>query len=183
MTAYQITSMMEGVVQRGTATTLREVGKPIAGKYRYPPTMRKMPGSSASRPISRSASISASTSRGRWDVARPWSDGGANRARLHEGGSGRQARGSVSCAGRHQAHSYRPEERHACWPGSERVIHEAFKPGTAPPGFVFGRRLFGVGRAIVRAVGRPAPQAAPPPPAIDESVSSGCSGRGSGGLH
>jgi penicillin-binding protein 1A len=32
MTAYQITSMMEGVVQRGTATTLREVGRPIAGK-------------------------------------------------------------------------------------------------------------------------------------------------------
>jgi penicillin-binding protein 1A len=32
MTAYQITSMMEGVVQSGTATILREVGKPIAGK-------------------------------------------------------------------------------------------------------------------------------------------------------
>ena len=32
MTAYQITSMMEGVVQGGTATILREVGKPIAGK-------------------------------------------------------------------------------------------------------------------------------------------------------
>ena len=32
MTAYQITSMMEGVVQRGTATVVREVGKPVAGK-------------------------------------------------------------------------------------------------------------------------------------------------------
>lgn len=32
MTAYQITSMMEGVVQMGTATALRDVGKPIAGK-------------------------------------------------------------------------------------------------------------------------------------------------------
>jgi penicillin-binding protein 1A len=32
MTAYQITSMMEGVVQRGTGTALREIGKPIAGK-------------------------------------------------------------------------------------------------------------------------------------------------------
>jgi penicillin-binding protein 1A len=32
MTAYQITSLMEGVVQRGTATIVREVGKPIAGK-------------------------------------------------------------------------------------------------------------------------------------------------------
>jgi penicillin-binding protein 1A len=32
MSAYQITSMMEGVVQRGTATVLRDVGKPVAGK-------------------------------------------------------------------------------------------------------------------------------------------------------
>src|SRR5207244_3476722 len=32
MTAYQITSMLEGVVQGGTATVVREVGKPIAGK-------------------------------------------------------------------------------------------------------------------------------------------------------
>ena len=32
MTAYQITSMMEGVVKRGTATKVQEVGKPIAGK-------------------------------------------------------------------------------------------------------------------------------------------------------
>ncbi|MDQ8729985.1 penicillin-binding protein 1A [Bradyrhizobium sp. LHD-71] len=32
MTAYQITSMMEGVIQRGTATSLKEVGKPLAGK-------------------------------------------------------------------------------------------------------------------------------------------------------
>jgi penicillin-binding protein 1A len=32
LTDYQITSMMEGVVQGGTATVMREVGKPIAGK-------------------------------------------------------------------------------------------------------------------------------------------------------
>ena len=32
MTAYQITSMMEGVVKRGTATIVMQVGKPIAGK-------------------------------------------------------------------------------------------------------------------------------------------------------
>jgi penicillin-binding protein 1A len=32
MTAYQITSIMEGVVQRGTATRVKAVGKPIAGK-------------------------------------------------------------------------------------------------------------------------------------------------------
>jgi len=32
MTAYQITSMMEGVVQRGTATRVSKLGVPIAGK-------------------------------------------------------------------------------------------------------------------------------------------------------
>jgi penicillin-binding protein 1A len=32
MTAYQITSMMEDVVQGGTATVMKQVGKPIAGK-------------------------------------------------------------------------------------------------------------------------------------------------------
>jgi penicillin-binding protein 1A len=32
MTAYQITSMLEGVVQRGTGTAVKVVGKPIAGK-------------------------------------------------------------------------------------------------------------------------------------------------------
>ena len=32
MTAFQITSMLEGVVQRGTGTALRELGKPVAGK-------------------------------------------------------------------------------------------------------------------------------------------------------
>ena len=32
MTAYQITSMLQGVVERGTGRVVREVGKPIAGK-------------------------------------------------------------------------------------------------------------------------------------------------------
>ncbi len=32
LTAYQVTSLLEGVVQRGTAMTVREVGKPLAGK-------------------------------------------------------------------------------------------------------------------------------------------------------
>jgi penicillin-binding protein 1A len=32
MTAYQITSMMEGVVQRGTGTAARALNRPVAGK-------------------------------------------------------------------------------------------------------------------------------------------------------
>ena len=63
MTAYQITSMMEGVVQRGTAhrrcarSASRSPARPA------PPTTKRTSGSSASRPTSRSASISATTSR------------------------------------------------------------------------------------------------------------------------
>jgi len=36
MTAYQITSMMEGVVQRGTATRVRALERPVAGKTGTP---------------------------------------------------------------------------------------------------------------------------------------------------
>jgi penicillin-binding protein 1A len=32
LTAYQMVSILEGVVQRGTATVIKEVGKPLAGK-------------------------------------------------------------------------------------------------------------------------------------------------------
>jgi penicillin-binding protein 1A len=32
MSAYQITSLMEGVIQAGTGTALKDVGKPLAGK-------------------------------------------------------------------------------------------------------------------------------------------------------
>ncbi|MCZ3003917.1 penicillin-binding transpeptidase domain-containing protein, partial [Acinetobacter baumannii] len=32
LTAYQMVSIMEGVVQRGTATLLKQIGKPLAGK-------------------------------------------------------------------------------------------------------------------------------------------------------
>lgn len=32
ITAYQVTSLMEGVIQRGTGAIIREVGKPLAGK-------------------------------------------------------------------------------------------------------------------------------------------------------
>src|SRR6185312_14854794 len=32
MTAYQITSMLQGVVERGTGTAVKVVGRPIAGK-------------------------------------------------------------------------------------------------------------------------------------------------------
>jgi membrane peptidoglycan carboxypeptidase len=70
ITAYQITSMMEGVVKRGTATVVQEVGKPIAGKTGTT-NDEKDAWFVASHPISSSACSSATTSRGRWARARP----------------------------------------------------------------------------------------------------------------
>ena len=57
MTAYQITSMMEGVVQRGTATVGSRKSASRSPARPAPPTTRRTPGSSASRPTSSSASI------------------------------------------------------------------------------------------------------------------------------
>ena len=69
-TAYQITSMMEGVVQRGTGKKLQVVGKPVAGKTGTS-NEERMPGSSAIRPISRSVSMSATTIPSPWARAAP----------------------------------------------------------------------------------------------------------------
>ena len=63
LTAYQITSMLEGVVQRGTGAGR---SRPSASRWRARPAPRTTPrtcGSSASRPTSRSACSSATTSR------------------------------------------------------------------------------------------------------------------------
>ena len=135
MTAYQITSMMEGVVQRGTAhgrcarSASRSPARPA------PPTTRRTPGSSASRPTSRSASISATTSRATIGTRRDRRrTRGADRQRVHEGGAGRQAGGAVPRAARHQADPHRSEDRHAHrGRATAGGLLEAFKPGTAPP--------------------------------------------------
>ena len=71
LTAYQITSMLEGVVQRGTA---HGASRRSASRSPARPARRTTPrtcGSSASRPTSRSASTSATTSRARSAIRRP----------------------------------------------------------------------------------------------------------------
>ena len=72
MTAYQITEMMEGVVQRGTATVCamsasRSPARPAL------PTRKRTSGSSAIRPTSSAASIWATTSRA---ISRGWRPAG-----------------------------------------------------------------------------------------------------------
>ena len=75
MTAYQITSMMEGVVQRGTAHGASRRSASRSPARPAPPTTRRTPGSSASRPTSRSASIIG------YDKPRPMGKGDRRRVR------------------------------------------------------------------------------------------------------
>ena len=63
--AYQMVHIMEGVVERGTATVLRDLDRPLFGKTGTT-SGRPMSGSSAARPMSSPASISAMTGRARW---------------------------------------------------------------------------------------------------------------------
>ena len=69
MTAYQVVHMLEGVVQRGTATLLRDLNRPIFGKTGTTTGPTNV-GSSAARPRSSPASIWAMTGRGRWVAGR-----------------------------------------------------------------------------------------------------------------
>ncbi len=133
MTAYQITSMMEGVVQRGTATTVREVGKPVAGKT----------GTTNDEKDAWFVGFSPDLAVGVYlGFDKPKSMG--------RGSTGGQLAApvvrdflKVALADK-PAVPFRvpagikliridPKSGMRAGPGSERVILEAFKPGTAPP--------------------------------------------------
>ena len=137
MTAYQITSMMEGVVQRGTAAGAgfqKEVGKPVAGKTGTTNDEKDAWFIGFTPDIVVGVYIGYDKPRhlGARRDRRP--SGGADREGFHESRARRQAGGAVPRAARHQADPRRPEDR-ACAPGRapSRPILEAFKPGTAPP--------------------------------------------------
>jgi len=133
MTAYQITSMMEGVVQRGTATTVREVGKPVAGKtgttndekdawfVGFSPDIAVgvYLGYDKPKPMGRGATgghLAAPVVRDFLKVA--LADKPAVPFRVPAG---------------IKLIRIDPKSGMRAGPGSERVILEAFKPGTAPP--------------------------------------------------
>jgi penicillin-binding protein 1A len=109
MTAYQITSIMEGVVQRGTAAGAgfqKEVGKPVAGKT----------GTTNDEKdawfIGYTPDIVVGVYMG-YDKPRHLSRGGAYRQGLHEGCACRQTGNAVPRAAGHQARSRRSQDRRA----------------------------------------------------------------------
>ena len=113
MTAYQITSMMEGVVQAGTATVVKEVGKPIAGKTGTTNDEKDawFIGFSPDLVVGIYVGYDKPRNLGRGRHRRP--SGRADRARLPQARARRQAGDPVQGAGRHQAGPRRCQERHA----------------------------------------------------------------------
>ena len=133
MTAYQITSMMEGVVQAGTATVLRKSASRSPARP-APPTTRRMPGSSASRLTSWSASMSATTSRAISAGARPAAIWRLRSQGFPEARARRQARYSVPVPAGIKLVRVDAKTGMRAGPGEGgKTILEAFKPGTAPP--------------------------------------------------
>ena len=124
---YQITSMMEGVVKRGTAMVVQEVGQADRRQDRHHQRREGCLGSWASRPTSWWVCSSATTSRGRWAKGRPaacW----------------RHRSSPSSCRWRWRMRRPRSSRRRPAWSysstgrpglraqGNEGVILEALKP-------------------------------------------------------
>ena len=131
MTAYQITSMMEGVVQRGTATVVRDVGKPIAGKTGTTNDEKDVWFIGFSPDIVCGVYMGYDKPRhiGAARDRRP--SGGADRARFPQGRARRQAADPVPRAARHQAHPRRCQDRHARRPGRHHT--SSSKPSSPAP--------------------------------------------------
>jgi membrane peptidoglycan carboxypeptidase len=138
MTAYQVTSMMEGVVQRGTAVILSDLGRPIAGKtgttneekdawfVGYTPDMvvAVFMGYRQSDPDGQGLHRRRSR--------------GADLQGLHGGGAQGQAGGRLSRARRHDAHRDQPQDRHARQQGRAEHDH-----GSVQAWHRSGRHLLG----------------------------------------
>ncbi len=116
MTAYQITSMMEGVVLRGTAAGVgfqKEVGKPIAGKTGTTSDYKDAWFIGFTPDIVAGVYIGFDKPRSLGRGATGGRAGGAGGEEFPEGRARRQAGGAVPRAARHQAGARRPQDRHA----------------------------------------------------------------------
>ena len=142
MTAYQITSMLEGVVQRGTGDRGQAVGKPIAGKtgttndYKDAWFVGFSPDLVVGVYIGYDKPRSLGTRRDRRRAR------GADLHRVHEDGAGRQAADAVP-----RPAGPRTSSRSTARPGFARqgggagIILEAFKPGTGAARHLLDHRL------------------------------------------
>ena len=124
MTAYQITSIMEGVVLRGTAAGAgfqKEVGKPVAGKTGTTNDYKDAWFIGFTPDIVAGVYIGYDKPRtlGRGETGGAL--GGACGQGFHEGRACRQAGDAVPRAARHQARPRRPQDRRARRPRQRKV--------------------------------------------------------------
>ena len=133
MTAYQITSMMEGVVQGGTATVAEGSRQADRRQDRHHQRRkgrlvhRLLAGPRGRRLCRLRQAAQSRPGRHRRPSRR------ADRQGIPQARARRQAGDPVQGAGRHQADPRRCQERHARRSRRGRPFSEAFKPGTAPP--------------------------------------------------
>ena len=128
MTAYQITSIMEGVVQRGTATILKDLERPIAGKTgttndEKDALVHRLHARHRGRRLCRLRPAQAHGPRR--DRRRT---GRADRQGVHARGAGQRAAQGVRAAGGHEFRRGRPQFRPAlvrrrCDPRSLQAGH------------------------------------------------------------
>ena len=132
-TAYQITSMMEGVVQRGTATVIRELGHPIAGKTGTTNDEKDawFVGYSANLVVGVFIGFDQPKPMGRGNT------GGGLAAPVFKDfmkeALANEPPVPFNIPGGMQLIRINPATGLRAGPGAERVIIEAFKPGTSPP--------------------------------------------------
>ena len=149
MTAYQITSMMEGVVQRGTATVVREVGKPIAGKTGTTNDEKDAWFVGFSPDLAVGVYLGYDKPRQIGRGATGGQLGGADRHGVPEGRARRQAGGAVPRAGRHQADPRRSADRHA-----RRARASRLDPRSVQARHRAARQLFGRSASPIPRAGR-----------------------------
>ena len=140
MTAYQITSMMEGVVQRGTATVVRDVGKPIAGKTGTTNDEKDVWFIGFSPDIVCGVYMGYDKPRHIGRLATGGHLAAPVVTRFPEGGARRQAADPVPRAARHQAHPRRCQHRHARRPGRPQGHPRSLQARYRAAGQLFGHR-------------------------------------------
>ena len=134
-TAYQIVSILEGVVQRGTGVAVKAVGKPLAGKTGTSSDFRDAWSVGGSPDLAVGVFIRLGQfpeSLAGWRAGR--AGGGADFPRLHEGGVGRSAGDALPHSARHRAGSHQSLQRHrrragfaGVDPGSVQERHRAWR--------------------------------------------------------
>jgi penicillin-binding protein 1A len=133
MTAYQMTSMLEGVVLRGTGTALKEVGKPIAGKtgttndYKDAWFVGFSPDLAVGVYLGYDQPRSMGKSATGGGVAAPVVKDFMKLALADEPATPFRVPPGIKLV------RINPVTGMRAGPGEQRVILEAFKPGTAPP--------------------------------------------------